>query len=139
MENKNETLTVLDELNKGATMGMEAINFVSEKVKDNDFKGVLKVEYDKYKDVANKVSELYSHYSEEKPDEASAFSKAMTWYGIQMKTITDDSTSKLSELLMEGTNMGIIKGRKLINESHSVDSNVKNVLCDFVTMQENSI
>ena len=34
--------------------------------------------------------------------------KAMTWYGIQMKTMMDDTTSKLSELLMQGTNMGII-------------------------------
>ncbi len=34
----------------------------------------------------------------------------MTWYGIQMNTIKDDTISKLSELLMQGTNMGIIEG-----------------------------
>jgi len=35
MENKN--LNILDEVNKGATMGMDAISFVSEKVKDTRF------------------------------------------------------------------------------------------------------
>ena len=40
MENQN--LNVLDEVNKGATMGMDAISFVSEKVSNNnEFKNVL--------------------------------------------------------------------------------------------------
>lgn len=32
---------VLDELNKGTTMGIDAINFTLEKVKDNNLKNVL--------------------------------------------------------------------------------------------------
>lgn len=65
--------------------------------------------------------------------------KMMTWYGIQMKTMTDDTTSKLSELLMQGTNIGIIEGRRLINQNANVSSDVKNILHDFVTMQEDSV
>ena len=65
--------------------------------------------------------------------------KAMTWYGIQMKTITDDSTSKLSELLMQGTNMGIIEGRRLLNENEHAAPDVKGILNEFVVMQEDSI
>ena len=44
---KNENLNILDEVNKGATMGMDAISYISEKVKDNTFKNVL---YNKYND-----------------------------------------------------------------------------------------
>lgn len=47
MENQN--LNILDEVNKGATMGMDAISFVSDKVVDSKFKGVLDTEYNKYK------------------------------------------------------------------------------------------
>ena len=65
--------------------------------------------------------------------------KMMTWYGIQMKTITDDTPSKLSELLMQGTNMGIIEGRRLLNNNPSVDNEVKQILNDFVVMQEDSV
>ena len=57
MENKN--LNILDEVNKGATMGMDAISYVSEKVVDNDFKEVLNTEYNKYKDISNRVNNLY--------------------------------------------------------------------------------
>lgn len=137
MENQN--LNILDEVNKGATMGMDAISYVSEKVEDNDFKLVLDTEYNKYKDISNRVNNLYDNYSSKEPHETNAMNKMMTWYGIQMKTIVDDSTSKLSELLMKGTNMGIIEGRRLLNQNQNIEPDVKNILNDFVVMQEDSV
>ena len=140
MENQN--LNILDEVNKGATMGMDAISYVSEKVSnDNDFKNVLNTEYNKYEKISQRVNDLYSHYTDKEPHETNAMNKMMTWYGIQMKTMTDDTTSKLSELLMQGTNMGIIEGRRLLNQNNNndIDSDVKNILNDFVVMQEDSV
>lgn len=137
MENQN--LNILDEVNKGATMGMDAITYVSEKVQDDEFKQVLDTEYNKYEKISNRVNDLYDNYSNKKPHETNAMNKAMTWYGIQMKTMTDDTTSKLSELLMQGTNMGIIEGRRLLNQNPDVDHDVKNILNDFVVMQEDSV
>lgn len=136
---KNEDLNILDEINKGATMGMDAISFISDKVDDHQFKGIISGEYDKYKEISERVNNLYNNYSDKKPHETNQFNKAMTWYGIQMKTISDASTSKLSELLMQGTNMGIIEGRRLINQNPNADSNVKSILHEFVTMQEDSV
>ena len=136
----NQNLNVLDEINKGATMGMYAISFISQKVEDNQFKNILKTEYNKYKDISARVNKLYNNFATNKePHETNTMNKMMTWYGIQMKTMTDDTTSKLSELLMQGTNMGIIEGRRLINQNANVSSDVKNILHDFVTMQEDSV
>lgn len=135
----NQNLNILDEINKGATMGMDAISYVSPKVKDDDFKKVLDVEYNKYEDISRRVNNIYQHYSLEEPHETNTMNKMMTWYGIQMKTMTDDTTSKLSELLMQGTNMGIIEGRRLINQNPHAAEDVKKVLNDFVVMQEDSV
>jgi len=136
----NQNLNILDEINKGATMGMDAISFISQKVEDNQFKNILKTEYNKYKDISARVNKLYNNFATNKePHETNTMNKMMTWYGIQMKTMTDDTTSKLSELLMQGTNMGIIEGRRLINQNANVSSDVKNILHDFVTMQEDSV
>lgn len=137
MENQN--LNILDEVNKGATMGMDAISFVSEKATDNNFKVVLDTEYEKYRKISERVNDLYSNYSDKEPHETTTMNKMMTWYGIQMKTMADDTTSKLSELLMQGTNMGIIEGRRLINENPNAEHDVMNILNDFVTMQEDSV
>ena len=135
----NQNLNILDEINKGATMGMDAISYVSEKVSDNSFRKVLDTEYKKYKKISERVNNLYSNYSSKEPHETTPMNKMMTWYGIQMRTITDDTTSKLSELLMQGTNMGIIEGRRLINQNQNTENNVKNILNDFVVMQEDSV
>lgn len=137
MENQN--LNILDEVNKGATMGMDAISYVTDKAKDKSFKQVLYTEYNKYRDISRRVNTLYSKYSDKEPHETNAMNKMMTWYGIQMKTMTDDTTSKLSELLMQGTNMGIIEGRRLLNQHDDIEDSVKTILNDFVVMQEDSV
>ncbi len=59
------------------------------------------------------------------PHETNTMTKMMTWYDVQIKTMIDDTTSKLSELLMQGTNMGIIEGRRLINQNNNIEPNVK--------------
>ena len=87
-----------------------------------------------------RVNNLYSNYSDKEPHETNAMNKMMTWYGIQMNTITDKSNSKISELLMQGTNMGIIEGRRLLNQNQeNIATDVKNILNDFVVMQEDSV
>ena len=119
---------------------MDAISYVSEKVGDETFSKVLDGEYNKYKDISRRVNNLYSNYSDKEPHETNAMNKMMTWYGIQMNTITDKSNSKISELLMQGTNMGIIEGRRLLNQNQeNIATDVKNILNDFVVMQEDSV
>lgn len=131
---------VLDEMNKGTTMGMNAIHYVSDKVGDDRFKKVLDVEYGKYKEISDRIENVYTQYTTEKePHETSKMEKMMTWYGINMRTMTDQSNSKISELLMQGTNMGIIEGRRLLNNNPSMDTEVRQILNDFVVMQEDSV
>lgn len=130
---------VLNEVNKGATMGMDAISYVTDKVEDEKFKKILNVEYNKYRKTFDKVNEIYSEYGEGEPQETNQMNKMMTWYGVQMKTVNDKSNSKISELLLQGTNMGIIEGRRLLNNNPSIDPEVRKILDEFVTMQEDSM
>ena len=130
---------VLNEVNKGTTMRMDAISYVASKVGDPKFQQVLDVEYGKYKKIYNRVDEIYSQYSNEEPQKTNTMNKMMTWYGVQMNTLTDKSNSNISELLLQGTNMGIIEGRRLLNNNPSVDPEVKQILNDFVVMQEDSV
>ena len=137
MKNKDE-INVLDELNKGTCMGMDAINFILPKVSDNNLEQELNVQYGKYKSIHDKICELYPEYSKKEPHETGTMNKVMTWYGIEMKTLIDGTTSKLAELLMQGTNMGIIEGRRLLNQKHT-DNSVNDLVKEYVDMQENAI
>lgn len=135
-EQENE-INVLDELNKGACMGKDAINFVLDKVEDDNLKQVLNEQYEKY-NITKRISELYPEYSNNEPHETNALNKALTWYGIEMKTITDKSSSKIAEILLQGTNMGIIEGKKLLNHKHT-DPEVNKLMDEYVSMQEDAV
>lgn len=128
-------INVLDELNKGSCMGVDAINFILDKVEDNDFKKILNDQKDEYEKMTDKIGNLYKKFSDKDPHETNAMNKAMTWSSVEMRTLTDHSNSKIAELMLQGTNMGIIEGRKLLNHK-SGNKEVDELVEEYVDMQE---
>jgi len=135
MENNINTL---DELNKGCYMGMTALDFIIEKVDEFSFKELIEKQYKEYMELSNRIDELYREYTDEAIHEASVMDKVMPWYGIQKDTILDDSVSKIADLLINGTNMGIIEGRKLLNNK-TMDKKVHKLCSEYVKVQEKYI
>lgn len=138
MSKETNEINVLDELNKGACMGRDAIHFVLDKVKDDNLKKELTNQYNKYKSISDRICEIYPEYKDDKPHETNAMDKVMTWFGVEMKTLNDDSTSKIAELLLQGTNMGIIEGRRLLNHK-GTNEEVNKLVQEYVDMQEDAV
>lgn len=133
-----EDINALDEIHKGACMGMDAVKYTLDKVEDEKLKNVLKKQYEGYSDIAKRIEEIYPLYNGGEPHSTNVMNKAMTWYGIEMKTLTDNSNSKIAELLLNGVNMGIIEGKKILNKKN-IDSQVSGIINDYVSMQEDSV
>lgn len=130
-----ENINTLDEISKGTCMGMDATKDIISKIKDEKLKKIVKEQYKFYEDIKRKIDKMYVEYSDSEPHETGSFTKAMTWTEINMKTMMDDSDSKIAELLLQGTNMGIIEGRRIINKK-SVDKKVSEILEEYVSKQE---
>lgn len=133
-----ENIKVLNELHKGAKMGMDSISYVAEKIEDSEFKDNLSFQYTEYSQFLDRINKLFENYGEI-PEENHMKETVMSWTGIQMNTLNDKTISHLAELLIQGTDMGIIKGRKLLNSNPNVSEDIKSLLNNFVTTQENSI
>lgn len=133
-----DDLTILNELHKGITMGMSAIEEVSNKVSEQNFQDELSFQYNRYRDSLDKVDAKFEEAGEI-PDDVELNTKMMSWMGIQMNTLKDKSNSQISELLIQGNDMGIIKGVKLLNQNPQVPQNVKDILDGFIRLQENNI
>ena len=110
-----ENLNALDELNKGCTMGTLALNITLKYVEDSGLKEELIKEYANYDAVSDKVRSIYKKHSTKNPHEVNIMNKIMASFGIKMKLMKDNSNSKIAELLIQGTTMGIIEGRKMLN------------------------
>jgi len=136
-KDKNE-VNVLDELSKGACMDRYAIHFIMDKVEDENLKKELDRQYREYKEISEEIGKIYPEYSEDEPHKTSTINKVMTWYGIEMKTLMDSSTSKIAELLIQGTNMGIIEGRRLLNDKET-NEEINKLVEKYVQVQETAV
>lgn len=131
-------MQILKEINKDAKMGMDSLNMVTDKVQDDKFKKLLNEQHNEYQNIFDRTQELLVQNKEEMVDVPSK-QKVMAWTGIQMNTLNDKSNSKLSELLIQGNDMGVIKGTKLLHECSFTTPEIKNLLSDFVRLQEKNI
>lgn len=132
-EEKN--INLLDDLNKGCCMGRDAVSYVVEKIEGKSFKKEVEKLLEEYEDLEEKINKAYTKYSDGEPRETTIMNKVMTWYGINIRTLKDTSATKLAEMLLQGLNMGIIDGKKLLNHEDA-DKKVIGLIKDYVDMQE---
>lgn len=134
-----ENKDALDEINKGCFIGMDAIKDIIDKVDDKSFKKIIKNQYKDYEKIHKKIEKLYKKYNpKDEAHETNLIDKVMTKYGIDIRTIMDKSDSKIAELLLKGTNMDIIEGRKILNKKE-ISKDVYNIVGIYVTMQEKCV
>jgi len=130
-ENKN----ALDEINKGCTIAIEAINNLIDKVDNLKLKTLLQKQLKYYDKIEDKINKIYDSYSEKNPHEVGPLTKAMANYMSNIKMVNDNTDSKIVEILLQGTNMGIIEGRRILNNK-KLDKKVSNLLNVFINQQE---
>lgn len=133
-----ENINALDEIHKGSCMGMDAIDFIKDKVEDKNLQNELDREYNEYKTIQQQIENIYGKYDDGDPHDTSAMNKMMTWSGIEMKTMNDTSNSKIAELLLKGVNMGIIEGKKILNRK-KMNKEVTDIVDNYVKMQEKNV
>lgn len=134
----DENVVVLNEIHKGIVMGMESLSVVSSKVGDQSFKQVLDEQYNQYGALLNRVNDGLEGTGK-KGDDTPTGQRIMGWTSIQMSTLTDKSNSHIADMLITGTTMGIIKGRKLYNQYPNITNETRQTLDDFVQEQEHQV
>ena len=133
-----QEIEILKEISKDSKMGMDSINMVGEKVQDEKFQKLLDEQHNEYQNIFDRTQEILKQHGETIED-VPTMQKMMGWMGIQMNTMNDKSNSQLSELLIQGNDMGIIKGHKLLNHNEFTTPEIENLLSDFVRLQEKNI
>jgi len=131
-------LEIIKEINKNSKMGMDAITMVTDKVKDNNLKELLDTQHNEYQNIFDRSQEILIQKGEQIQD-TPVMQKMMSWMGIQFNTLNDKSNSQISELLIQGNDMGIVKGTKILNNSTITDGEIENLVSDFIRLQEKNV
>ncbi|HOO22592.1 MAG TPA: hypothetical protein PKY53_02800 [Clostridia bacterium] len=121
--------TCMQEIYRIAKVGMSSIEILRPFSEDRGFRNLLMRQYSEYNALAKEI-EIYcaTHNIEIKPN--SVFSKAMMFISTAMNTLTDKSNSKLSEIMIQGINMGIISITRVQNSLS--DMNAHNHFADRI-------
>ena len=134
----DDNVHVLNEIHEGLVTNLTSISNVSNNVSDNDFRKVLSTQYDEYNTFLNKVNYEFSKIGQN-PKDIPIATKIMNYMNDKINSMSDKSTSNISKLLIRGTSMGILTGKKLLKENQNLSFEVKNLLEDFITKQENDV
>lgn len=119
MEFNNET-ALLQEIYKGAVMGTQSIRLLLPKVDNPRFRSDLQTQNQQYEQTAAQAERQLKELGQ-CPKEPEGYQKGMLWAGLQGKTLCNQETSYLAELMIQGSNMGIISLTKVLNSYTPAD------------------
>lgn len=133
MQNPNGCM---QEIYKNAKLGMSSIEILRPFSDDRGFRNLLMRQYSEYNALAKEM-EIYctNHNIELKGN--NMFNKIMMFITTSLNTLKDKSNSKLSEIMIQGINMGIISTTKVQNTLS--DTNAHNQFADkmMLLLQQN--
>ncbi len=135
---KKDDQEILREVQKNSSMAINAINTIAEKVHDNELQQELSKQKLWYSVIQNKATDRLQNERAE-GYHASAVQDLMLKGGIQMNTFTNCSTSKIAELMIQGSNRGITSMWKSINHHQNSGNMSMEVAKELVDFEQKSI
>lgn len=131
-------IELLEHIIKSTEMGMDGINNILEKAGEKKLRDELKSEYAEYEDIHRDAAAYLSEMGEA-PKGINTFSKVSSQMMTELETAFDTSSSKLADMMIKGTTMGVTKSIKLMNSYDGDDMRIKNLCGKLRKLEENRI
>lgn len=115
---KKQEVNIYREIQRNTEMAMKAIDTISDKVYDDRLATQISRQSLKYSELHNEaLKQLVAAKAE--PYRSNYFSDMMLKGGIHSNTLLNTSTSHIAELMIKGSNMGVIEMEKVLNHNES--------------------
>ena len=117
---------ILNFIYQNSEMGTETIKHlidITEGSANDEFKDILYSQYNEYKKIFKECEKMIKDRGHD-PKDINKFQKITTYIMINLKTLTDKSSSHISEMLIQGSTMGIIDVTKRINQYDDADKDI---------------
>ena len=135
---KKDDQEILKEVQRNSSMAMNAIDTISEKVQNRELLHELSKQRLLYSVIQNKATDrLQSERAE--GYHASTMQDMMLKGGIQMNTLTNCSSSKIAELMIQGSNGGLTSMWKSINHHQNSGNTSMEVAKELMDFEAKSI
>jgi hypothetical protein len=134
----NGNAELLNFIYQNSQMGVDTISQLIDINEGGEFRKHLNSQYNEYKEIHNTAQKkLNENGFDEKG--IGALDKLKTYLMINMQTLTDKSPSHISEMLMIGSNMGIINAVKNIKKYSDAEPSILSLMERLLKLEENNI
>lgn len=129
---KNEEL--LQFLHESASMSVDAATKLLEKTEDDKLKREISGQISAYRKFAGIAAERLGEHGLT-PRGVKMMTKLMADIGIVTNTAIDSTSSHIAEIMINGTNMGIVKMQKQLNSSFGCADSTRELCSGMVNYQ----
>ncbi len=134
----NKNVELLNYIYQNSQMGVDTIHHLLTIVEEDDMIEQLKSELKEYTCINDKAKDLLNENGYDEKG-IGTLEKTMTDFMITMQTIRDNSSSHIAEMMLKGSNMGIIDATKKINEYTDADEHILDLMKKLLKLEENNV
>ncbi len=129
---------LLNFIYQNSQMGVDSVEQLITITEDEDFKKDLEYYLLKYKHINNKATKLL-HENGYEEKEISELTKISAYLMINIQTLANKSTSHIAEMLIKGSNMGIIQAIKKLKEYDDCEKDIRALMDKLLAIEENNV
>ena len=134
----NGNIELLNYIHQNAEMGKDTITQLIGISEDEEYKKMLKSQLEEYKAIYDKANKKINDMNKEAKD-INVFAKVSTYIMINLKTLMNKSPSHISEMLIQGSTMGIIDITKKLKEYPNADKEILDLANKLLVFEQNNV
>ena len=130
---------MLNFIYQNSQMGVETLNQLIPMIDNEAFKKRIEAQLKEYEQIHEEAKKLLNRHGYDEKG-IGALEKIMAYLMIDMKTLMDKSSSHMAEMLIQGSNMGIIDAVKRINQyEKEAEKEVTALMKRLLKFEENNV
>lgn len=135
----NKDIKIVNYIMQNCEMGISSLKKLREMLESNEMQQELSEELKSYKSIYDKASRVNENLHGERTP-VSMMQKFMAKMGVKMNVMMDKSDSHIAEMLIQGTNMGIIELNKILNSNPDYSNEeILSILKELLEFEERRI
>ena len=136
--NENFNAVFLNFIYQNSAMGVTTISQLLDIVEDEAFRKHLEKELEEYRSYHEEAKKLLNdHGFDEKG--LTMFEKIRTYLMISVQTMTDKSASHIAEMMITGSNMGILDATKHLKDADHVERDIRSLMDNLLKFEEKNV
>lgn len=134
----NGNTEMLNFIFQNSQMGVDTIKQLLGIVEDDNFKKYLESQFNEYKEIHSSAQKALNENGKDEKG-ISTLEKIRTYLMINIQTMTDRTSSHISEMLIIGSNMGIINAVKNLKKYNDAEPSIIELMKRLLRFEEDNV